>query len=124
KGARAFRRGLDFVAFNVGGETRRIRIRRGVKRPLTRQRGLVFSAPRRSLVEAVESRRFGELLDANFVKLELVNLENYPLGLFRRAASLGFPQGAGPARLGRMKRPWGAIKESLTIARSPQDRVL
>ena len=112
KGAKAFRRGLDFVAFNVGGETRRIRIRRGVKHPLGRQRGLVFSAPRRSLIEAVASHRFGELLDANFVKLELVNLEDYPLGFFRRAASAGSlrsPPGAGAAGLGRMLRRFGAV---------------
>jgi hypothetical protein len=87
KGAKTFRRGLDFVAFNVGGETRRIPVRaRGPKRPLARQRGLVFSAPRQSLVEAIASQRFGELLDANFIKLELVNLADYPLGGFRRAA--------------------------------------
>ncbi len=113
KGARVFRRGLDFVAFNVGGETRRIPVRaRGRKRPSVRQRGLVFSAPRKSLVEAVESGRFGELLDANFVKLELVNLEDYPLGGFRRnpsAGSLRSPPGAGSARLDRMLRPFGAI---------------
>jgi len=112
KGARVFRRGLDFIAFNVGGETRRIWLRRGVKRPLARQRGLVFSAPLRSLVEAIESRRFGELLDANFVKLELVNLEAYPLDGFRSAASAGIlrsPPGARAAKLGRMLRPFGAV---------------
>jgi hypothetical protein len=88
KGAKTFRRGLDFVAFNVGGETRRIPVRaRGTRKPLGRQRGLVFSAPRQSLIEAMASRRFGELLDANFIKLELVNLEDYPLGGFRRVAS-------------------------------------
>ena len=116
KGAKAFRRGLDFVAFNVGGETRRIRIRRGVKHPLGRQRGLVFSAPRRSLIEAVAGHRFGELLDANFVKLELVNLEDYPLGFFRRVTSGGFRPGPGA---------WpGAVKELLTIARPPRNRIL
>ncbi len=102
KGAKAFRRGLDFVAFNVGGETRRIRIRRGVKHPLGSQRGLVFSAPRRSLVEAVAHHRFGELLDANFVKLELVNLEDYPLGGFRRIPGEGFQ----PSPLARLAPSW------------------
>ncbi len=105
------------MAFNVGGETRRIPVRaRGRKRPSVRQRGLVFSAPRKSLVEAVESGRFGELLDANFVKLELVNLEDYPLGFFRRVTSGGFRPGPGA---------WpGAVKELLTIARPPRNRIL
>lgn len=103
KGAKAFRRGLDFVAFNVGGETRRIPVRsRSTTRPPARQRGLVFSAPRRSLVEAVADRRFGELLDANFVKLELVNLEDYPLGLFRRLPGDGFR----PSPLARLAPSW------------------
>ena len=106
KGATPFRRGLDFVAFNVGGELRRIPLRaRAARKPLAKQRGLVFAAPRKSLIESVTQRRFGELLDAGFVRLELVNLESYPLGGFRRAAVSG--AGASPAS--RLIPAWGQI---------------
>jgi len=106
KGAAPFRRGLDFVAFNVGGELKRIPLRaRAARKPLAKQRGLVFAAPRKSLIESVTHHRFGELLDAGFVRLELVNLESYPLGGFRRAAA----SRAGVTPVARLVPAWRQI---------------
>lgn len=87
KGAAALK-GLDFVAFNVGGESRKIALaRRGRMKPLARQRGIVFAAPRHSLMAAVRQRRFADLLAAHIVKPEFHNCGREALVGFERPAA-------------------------------------
>jgi hypothetical protein len=70
------RRYVDFVEFQVGGETRRI--------PLSRRagdqnaRGLVFLVPKQSLMTTVEYGYVDDLLIGNFMKVRLINTKLYP----------------------------------------------
>lgn len=73
------RRHIDFVALTVGGETRRFELRPGLQgRARDTLRGFRFNAPRRSLMEAVQSGYFDDMLIGNFMKTELVNTSLYP----------------------------------------------
>ena len=70
------RRHIDFVEFQVGGETRRIPIgRRGYDR---NARGIVFHVPKESLLTTVEYGYLDDLLIGNFMKVRLVNTKLYP----------------------------------------------
>lgn len=69
------RRHLDFLAFDVAGESRTIALGPAGRR---RPRGIRFFAPRRSLVAAVRSGYFDDLLIGNFVRTQLVNTSLYP----------------------------------------------
>jgi hypothetical protein len=71
------RRHMDFVELNVGQETRRISIGSRRRRP-DRQCGILFVAPRRSLLAAVTSGYFDDLLIGNFVRVSQVNMRLYP----------------------------------------------
>jgi len=67
---------VDFVEFSVAGESRRFDFSaRGSKR---KPRGVVFQAPRNSLMKTVSSGYFDDLLIGNFMKTRLVNMELYP----------------------------------------------
>lgn len=69
----------EFIAFTVGGETRRYSIsKRLVRRPAERQRGVNFIVPRRSLLETVRAGYFDDLLIGNFMKTQLYNMTLYP----------------------------------------------
>ncbi len=70
------RRYIDFVEFQVGGETRRIPIsRRGND---AHARGIVFHVPKQSLMTTVEYGYLDDLLIGNFMKVRLVNTKLYP----------------------------------------------
>jgi hypothetical protein len=70
---------VDFLEFSVAGEARRFYLSaRGRAKAPGRQRGLVFQAPRRSLMETVEYGYFDDLLIGNFMKTRLVNMSMYP----------------------------------------------
>jgi hypothetical protein len=70
------RRYIDFVEFQVGGETRRISIgRRGND---ASARGIVFHVPKQSLLTTVEYGYLDDLLIGNFMKVRLVNTKLYP----------------------------------------------
>jgi hypothetical protein len=73
------RRRQDFVAFTVGGETRRFLIRRsaGGKRPEALV-GVNFHVPRASLLDTVKYGYFDDLLIGNFMKTQLFNMQLYP----------------------------------------------
>jgi hypothetical protein len=73
------RRRQDFVAFTVGGETRRFLIRRSAKakRP-DALIGVDFHVPRASLLETVKYGYFDDLLIGNFMKTQLFNMQLYP----------------------------------------------
>jgi hypothetical protein len=70
------KRHVDFVEFQVGGETRRIPIsRRGNAEGA---RGVVFHVPKESLLVTVEYGYLDDLLIGNFMKVRLVNTSLYP----------------------------------------------
>lgn len=70
---------LDFVRFTVGGESRRISLNgRARNRLEAKLRGIEFTVPRRSLVAAMESGRFGDLLLGHFMKTRLHNARLHP----------------------------------------------
>lgn len=70
------RRYIDFVAFQVGGETRRVPIsHRG---HIANARGIVFHVPKQSLLATVEFGYLDDLLIGNFMKVRLVNSKLYP----------------------------------------------
>jgi hypothetical protein len=70
------RKHIDFVEFEVGGETRRTSIsRRG---HATNARGIVFHVPRESLMTTVEYGYLDDLLIGNFMTVRLVNSKLYP----------------------------------------------
>jgi hypothetical protein len=70
---------IDFIDFVVGGERRRVF--GGASRkflPETKLRGIVFYAPRNSLMQTVRGGYFDDLLIGNFMKTHLVNMGLYP----------------------------------------------
>jgi hypothetical protein len=67
---------IDFVEFQVGGETRRIPISR-LGHAAT-ARGIAFHVPRGSLLTMVEYGYLDDLLIGNFMKVRLVNCKLYP----------------------------------------------
>src|SRR6185437_9129371 len=67
------RRYIDFVEFQVGGESRRIAIGGGGG-----ARGIVFQVPKESLLTTVEYGYLDDLLIGNFMKVQLVNTKLYP----------------------------------------------
>jgi hypothetical protein len=70
------RRHIDFVEFQVGGESRRIPIsRRG---QAANAKGIVFHVPGESLMTTVEYGYLDDLLIGNFMKVRLVNTRLYP----------------------------------------------
>jgi hypothetical protein len=68
---------VDFVEFSVAGESKRFHLKPNAKRQEGR-RGVVFYCPRRSLMEAVSTGYFDDLLIGNFMKTKLVNIKLYP----------------------------------------------
>ena len=69
---------LDFIAFNVGGETGKVFLRGRAQRiPASRQRGLVLTAPRRSLMAAIDSGRFPDLVGSHLLRAERVNIPRH-----------------------------------------------
>jgi len=70
------RRHVDFVEFQVGGETRRIPINNRGGTP--NARGIVFQVPRQSLLTTVEYGYLDDLLIGNFMKVRLINTRLYP----------------------------------------------
>ncbi len=71
---RTLRGAVDFVTLRVGGHDTVVELaRRGFKR------GIVFEAPRKSLMDAVRWRIFDDLLIGNFMKASLVGIKSlYP----------------------------------------------
>ncbi len=69
----------DFISFTVGGEKRTFYPtgEKGLPRS-DRQKGVHFMIPRQSLMDAVSSGYFDDLLIGNFMKTELVNMKLYP----------------------------------------------
>lgn len=73
------RRWQDFVAFTVGGETRRFLIRRSARNKAPAELvGVNFHVPRASLLDTVKYGYFDDLLIGNFMKTQLFNMELYP----------------------------------------------
>jgi hypothetical protein len=70
------KRYVDFVEFQVGGETRRIPLNHRAAGPDAR--GVVFMVPKQSLLTTVEYGYFDDLLIGNFMKVRLVNTTLYP----------------------------------------------
>jgi hypothetical protein len=70
------RRYIDFVEFQVGGETRRVPISR--RSNAANARGIVFQVPKESLLTTVEYGYLDDLLIGNFMKVRLVNSQLYP----------------------------------------------
>ena len=69
----------DFVAFTVGGETRRFYIRpKAARKSEERLVGVTFSLPRPSLLATCEYGYFDDLLIGNFMKTQLHNMTLYP----------------------------------------------
>jgi hypothetical protein len=66
------RRHMDYVDVTVGGEKRRIPIGSGWRR------GAGFIVPKQSLMQAVSSGFFDDLLIGNFMKVSLSNMRLYP----------------------------------------------
>jgi hypothetical protein len=65
---------FGFIGFRVGGEETLITLNRDIP-----DRGLVFEAPRNSLMCAVENRVFDDLLIGNFMKTTLIGCDSlYP----------------------------------------------
>ncbi len=76
--ARSFetiRRRIDFLAFTVGGETRRFDL--DPARP-GGERGIEFQVPRAPLLETVEYGYFDDLLIGNFMRTRLIGVRLYP----------------------------------------------
>jgi len=67
---------IDFVEFQVGGETRRIPISRCGH--AANARGIVFHVPKESLMTTVEYGYLDDLLIGNFMRVRLVNTKLYP----------------------------------------------
>jgi hypothetical protein len=70
------RRYVDFVEFQVGGETRRIPL--NSRADGQNARGVVCQVPKQSLMIAVEYGYLDDLLIGNFMKVQLVNTRLYP----------------------------------------------
>jgi hypothetical protein len=70
------KRYVDFVEFQVGGETRRFRLNGRGDGP--KARGVVFHVPKQSLMITVEYGYLDDLLIGNFMKVRLVNTKLYP----------------------------------------------
>jgi hypothetical protein len=68
---------MDFLEISVGGEARRFTISARRRRP-SRQRGARFVVPRQSLMAAVTSGYFDDLLIGNFMQVSLSNMRLYP----------------------------------------------
>jgi hypothetical protein len=72
------RRHMNFLEISVGGQTRRLEIGER-RRRASRQRGARFVVPRRSLMEAVATGYFDDLLIGNFMRVSLSNMRLYPI---------------------------------------------
>ena len=72
------RRHIDYVAFTVGGETRRFDLNLVPSARAAAARGIVFHLPRRSLLDTVAYGYFDDVLIGNFMKVRLVNTTLYP----------------------------------------------
>lgn len=75
---KSLRSKMDFVEFVVGGERLRIPVsarRLGSRR---KERGVIFFAPRRSLMETVRGGYFDDLLIGNFMPARFINMGLYP----------------------------------------------
>jgi hypothetical protein len=70
------KRHIDFMEFQVGGETRRIPTNR--RGDAANARGIVFQVPKESLLATVEYGYVDDLLIGNFMKVRLVNCKLYP----------------------------------------------
>ena len=69
----------DFVAFTVGGETRRFLIRpSAAAKPEARLVGVTFEVPKGSLLQTCEYGYFDDLLIGNFMRTRLQNMTLYP----------------------------------------------
>jgi hypothetical protein len=69
----------DFVAFTVGGETRRFLIRpSALNKAPEALIGVNFWVPRESLLDTAKYGYFDDLLIGNFMKTQLFNMELYP----------------------------------------------
>lgn len=68
---------LDWLAFTVGGETRRLELN-PTTRPESTTRGIRFEAPRHSLMETIDAGYFDDLLIGNFIRAHLQNARLYP----------------------------------------------
>jgi hypothetical protein len=70
---------IEYLDFTVGGERRRIWINESAERKVEqRQRGIAFTAPHGSLMKAVKSGYFDDILIGNFMRAELHNCSLYP----------------------------------------------
>jgi hypothetical protein len=70
------RRHIDFVEIQVGGEAHLVPINQRANDRAAR--GIVFVAPRQSLLETVEHGYLDDLLIGNFIKIRLINTRLYP----------------------------------------------
>jgi hypothetical protein len=68
----------DFVAFTVGGETRRFFLRDATHRDPLRLVGVNFHVPKKPLLETIEYGYIDDLMIGNFMKTQLFNMELYP----------------------------------------------
>ena len=69
---------MDFVEFVVGGESLRIAVSPRKLRRRGKDRGIIFFAPRRSLMETVRGGYFDDLLIGNFMPARFINMGLYP----------------------------------------------
>ena len=79
----------DFIAFTVGGETRKFFLSpRANLVPERRHKGIIFGVPRHSLLVTVRYGYFDDLLIGNFMRTQLINMTLYP-HFSRTIAKLG-----------------------------------
>jgi len=69
---------IEYVDFTVGGECRRINLNANIARADSKLRGISFHAPRNSLVKAIGSGYFDDMLIGNFMHTELHHATLYP----------------------------------------------
>ena len=66
----SFKKKIGFISFNVGGKELNLKFD-GPK-----EKGIIFEAPRNSLISACKNRVFDDLLIGNFMKTKLYNLSS------------------------------------------------
>jgi len=69
---------LDYLEFEVGGEKRHIDLAAIPSRYRRNRRGITFHVPRHSLMRALRTGYFDDLLIGNFMRTELHNTQLYP----------------------------------------------
>ncbi|HLG85817.1 MAG TPA: hypothetical protein VKZ79_01315 [Alphaproteobacteria bacterium] len=69
---------FDFLEVSIGGDRRRFELKPAHRKPLSKQHGVVFIAPKRSFMEAIKWGYFDDLLIGNFMKVRLINTGLYP----------------------------------------------